>query len=62
MSAGYGDGSLIIYDFKTNEVKAWLRDHLFAINDIAWSPQFSTSNYLATCGDDTLTLIYDLNS
>ena len=57
VAAGFGDGGILIYDYEKKEVKSTLKDHLFAINDISWSPHFS---YLASAGDDTLTMIHDV--
>ena len=51
VAAGFGDGSLLVYDYEKNEKCAIMKDHIFAINDIDWSPHFS---YIATCSDDTM--------
>jgi hypothetical protein len=41
IASGFGDGSLVIYDFQSHEVKAKVKDHIFAINDLQWAPHFS---------------------
>lgn len=58
MAAGYGDGSLLIYDYEKQEKRTMMKDHLFAINDLDWAAHFS---YIATCSDDTMVQIHDLS-